>query len=370
MRPSIALFLGAALLLTCARAPVDPVAAQPEPAGSADPLRFSPENAWEHLRQLTEIGPRAAGTRGAARARDYIRAQLEALGLEVASFHSRVSFDAGGELELETLIAVIPGESSDLFVLAAPYDTRHFDGFEFVGVNSGGSGPAVLLELARVLSQRPLAYTTWLVFLDGESPLGRGSSEEATTAWIGSTELALAWRQEGHMDAIRVLFYLTQVSDADLRIARDLRSHRGYREILWSVGQRRGYENVFQPGQRYDSPVAGHVPFLSRGLRRAVLVMDESFGGEEPPGIYAYTEDDTLEHSSPQSLGAVGEVVHETLEEISARLAKIDSFAGAPLREPVGPTSLSPRSRSPAPPEDAAPSSGTPATEPPSGTAP
>jgi hypothetical protein len=338
MRPSIALVLGVALL-ACARTTADKPPAHSGPSGP--PLvseeDFSSERAWEHLERLTQIGPRASGTPGAARARDYIRGQLEELGLEVVSFETQVTFADGQALALESLIATVPGESSDLFVLAAPYDTRYFDNFEFVGANAGASGPALLLELARVLSRRPLPYTTWVAFLDGEAPLGRGAAEDATTAWIGSTELARVWQGEGRLDSIRLLLYATQVADADLRVARDLRSHRSYRETLWLAGQRLGHDAIFQPGQRYESPAAGHIPFVSRGLRRTVLVMDASFGGEEPPGIYADTEDDTLERCSPESLGAVGEVTLEALEGIATRLAKIDQFADAPLSEPAGP---------------------------------
>jgi hypothetical protein len=336
MRPSIALALGVALL-TCARPAADP----PPETSFGPPLvsedAFSAERAWEHVRRLTEIGPRASGTPGAARAREYIRGQIEALGLEIASHRTLLTLGDGQTLEIESLIAVLPGESPDLFVLAAPYDTRHFDSFDFVGANAGASGPALLLELARVLTLRPLPYTTWVVFLDGEAPLGRGTAQDATTAWIGSTELARLWASEGKLDSIRLLLYATQVADADLRLARDLRSHRRYRETLWETGERLGHGAAFPTRQSYESPAAGHVPFVARGLRRALLVMDSSFGGDEAPGIYADTEDDTLERCSPASLEAVGEVTLETLEDIGARLAKIDRFAEAPLREPVGP---------------------------------
>ncbi len=335
MRASISLALALGLT-ACAAALAEPPPPPPAPAEGAAPA-FSPEQAWEHLRRLTEIGPRASGTEGAARARAYIRKALDALGLEVVALSKRVPLGTGGELEIESLVAIVPGESPDLFVLATPYDTRYFESFEFVGANGASSGAAVLLELARVLSQDPLPYTTWLVFLDGEAPLGRGSPDDASTAWVGSSELARLWSEDGWLESIRLLLYLTQVADADLQIARDLRSHRGYRETFWDVAQRLGHTEAFAPGQRYEAPAAGHVPFVARGVRRAVLLMDTSFGGDEPPGLYADTEDDTLERCSPQSLGVVGEVTLESLREIAARLAKIDRFAGAPLDAPAGP---------------------------------
>ena len=58
---------------------------------------------------------------------------------------------------------------------------------------------------------------------------------------------------------------------------------------------------------------------LSEGFRKVVALVDTSFGGEEPPGLYAGTEDDNPEHCSQDSLGIVGEVTVEALDRIGER---------------------------------------------------
>jgi glutaminyl-peptide cyclotransferase len=365
MRPTTLRALALPLSLAAIAAVCQAPPPEPAPSPVRDPADFSGERAWEHLRRLAEIGPRAAGTPGAERARAYILEQLEMLGLEVVTFRSSLELEDGRVLELESLVAGLPGTSDDLFVLAAPYDSRHFESFEFVGANEGGSGAALLLELARVLSLRPLPYTTWIVFLDAEAPLGRGNAVEASTAWIGSSSLARDLGTRDGLSAIRLLAYFNQVADADLRISRDLRSHRSYRETFWDVAARLGHDDVFMPAQPYESPPAGHIPFLARGMRRVVLVMDTSFGGEEPPGIYAGTEDDTLERCSSESLEAVGAVTYAALDEIAGRLRKIDRFAGAPLEFGGEPASIprSPAPRSSPTESDGDASPGAPATE-------
>ncbi len=45
--------------------------------------RFDGDRAFEHVRKIVEIGPRPAGSEGAARTRAYITSQLKALGLTV-----------------------------------------------------------------------------------------------------------------------------------------------------------------------------------------------------------------------------------------------------------------------------------------------
>ena len=107
--------------------------APPPPEPDRDPSHFSGERAWEHLTSLVEIGPRATGTPGADEARSYIRAQLEAIGLEPEprSFAIDRELEDGAveETSYETILAVVPGESEDIVVLAAPFDSKHFDGF-------------------------------------------------------------------------------------------------------------------------------------------------------------------------------------------------------------------------------------------------
>ncbi len=119
--------------------------------------------------------------------------------------------------------------------------------------------------------------------------------------------------------------------DADLRVARDLLSHRIYREEFWRAAARLGHSDAFPPGASFESPVASHRVLAAVGLRRVVALVDTSFGGDEPPGLYAGTEDDDLEHCSADSLEAVGKVALEALDKISQRLAKIDRFAESPL---------------------------------------
>lgn len=319
--------------LACQPTPMKPVQAPTEPQTALED--FSPERAWGHLEALTAIGPRASGTQGAARARAYIVDQLDEVGLEVEEQTFTVSFESDlADLEMVNLLVTIPGASDDLFVLATPYDTRYFSSFRFVGANAGGSGAALLLELARVIAKYPLPYTTRLAFLDAEAPLGRGAEEDLEGALLGSTTLARSWQAADVLPRIRLLVYLDRVGDADLKISRDLYSHRPYREIFWDSGAELGYTDAFEPARPYESPRGGHHAFLETGVRRVTAVVDLSFGGEEPPGLYANTEDDTIERCSPESFDAVGRVTLLSLDTIGERLAKVDRFSGAPLQEP------------------------------------
>jgi len=336
MRPSTAIRLSlfaipVILGSACSSTPSDPGSGAAAESGSEGAAAvFSPDRAWNHLEALAAIGPRAAGTPGAEKARRYISDELRLLDLDVDRQVSTISFEgeaAGEPIEVVNLAATIPGASSDLIVLAAPYDSAYHATYEYRGVNDGGSGAALLLEVARILVDRPLPYTVHFIFLDAESPLGRGDEKDADTRHIGSTVAANRMAQDRSLARVRLLLLVNRVSDADLRIARDRFSHRTYRDVIWRTAAELGHEEAFAPGSSFDAPLAGHRSFNDAGMRRTVAIIDPHFGAGELPEAGEHSEDDTLERSSPESLAVVGEVVLASLDTIGAWLVKIDRFS-------------------------------------------
>jgi hypothetical protein len=306
---------------------------EPPSPPPADPTRFSAERAFADLRALAEIGPRVSGTDGAEQARVYLRSQLVAGGLEVVEIETLRRIEGVAETTLRHLSVTLPGASPDRFLLVAPYDTSRFSSFAFAGANDGASGAALLLELARVLKARPLAYTTQLVFLDGEGrPDGEGEGP-AHSRWHGSAGLAERMREGAELEDIRLLVAFHQVGDADLHVARDLSSHRVHREEFFKAARRIGRPAPFPTDRGFETVDASHAAFRERGVREVVAISDTRYGGDAVPGALSETADDTAERCAPESLEAVGVVTLEALDAIGRRLAKIDRFTRSPLAE-------------------------------------
>ena len=331
-------------------------AGAPAAAPVLAPGQFSGVAAWRDLQALAQLGPRPTGSRAAARARAYLRGRLEAIGagVEEVSRTLPASEPGASPVEVTHLVATLPGESSDRFLLAAPYDTRAMPGFEFVGANTSASGPALVLELARALSHRSRSYTVVFAFVDGDrlppSQPGAGfPGSRSFAAWLAQEE------PEGGFENLRLALFFQQVADLDLVIARDLRSHPIYREFFWDAAGVLGREVSFPASARVESVDAGHVEFIEQGLPRTVVISDPRYGGSDRSGRYAGSEKDTATRCSPESLEIVGEVVLEALDRISVRLARIDGFHRSPLRNPPGAGAAPPaRIADPAKPQTAA----------------
>lgn len=347
-------------------APVVPEAPSGHSEGSGY-SRFSGDTAWGHLEALAGIGPRVSGSEGSHRAQAYLRAELEAMGAQVATYRfevqpatpsmparlaksadsaspadsaaSTASTDSAdfGDLAvgldsppvpLVSLVGVLPGDSEDIFLIAAPYDTAEFHNFRFVGANGGASGPALVLEVGRVLASRPRPYTIWLAFVDGDAFSASGGD---VTHFLGSELLSQQWQESGVLERVRFAVFVDRVADADLTIARDLWSHGMYRDLFWQAARNLGYAEEFAPDRGFESPATGHRAFLDRRLRRVVALVDNRYGAGEPPGSYWRSEEDTLLRCSPESLTTVGQVTLEALFHIGQRLEKIDRFSRSPF---------------------------------------
>jgi hypothetical protein len=129
---------------------------------------FSGDKALAHVQAMVDLGPRPPGTEAIEKTRTYLIKQLEAAGWKVE--RQNFSDDTPrGKTQFVNLIATFGSQAAPSFLVCSHFDTKTFDNARFVGANDGGSSTGVLLEVARVLTERPdLASKIELVFFDGE----------------------------------------------------------------------------------------------------------------------------------------------------------------------------------------------------------
>ncbi len=156
--------LALALLSGCDRASTQP----PQNARKKIWEDFSGDKALAHVQAMVDLGPRPPATDAIETARKYLTGQLEAVGWKV----ERQTFSNDtprGKVQFVNLIATFGGANAPSFLVCSHYDTKTFDNARFVGANDAGSSTGVLVELARVMAERPeVANKLELVFFDGE----------------------------------------------------------------------------------------------------------------------------------------------------------------------------------------------------------
>ena len=291
------------------------------------PSTFSGERAFEHLSQLVTLGPRVSGTAQAAAARSYVRSQLEALGFTVHEQPFRWTPDPDlPELELANLWAEQPGLMSGLFVVATPLDTHPDAG---AGANEGGSGVALLLELARALHETPLTYSVRLMFLDAELL-------DAKTPFLGSEQAHHDLTAAGAVAQLHALVYVHQIADRELEIRRDRNSDRALRDVFFDVARREGVSAAFPRTAPFDDAKLGHAVFVKNRFRQVIALADLRYGGPDVPGSLWRTSSDDLAACSPASLDAAGRVVLGGLRALAARQLEVDRAKGAALPDEGG----------------------------------
>ncbi|MCP4037597.1 MAG: M28 family peptidase [bacterium] len=318
-----------ALLLACAL----PIACQSTDAGSkaaaggragrepeAGPS-FSGQIAWQYMCALNQLGARVSGTRGAERSRAFLRDILERNEITTREVRVLSMVSEGDIVELTHLLAIVPGHSTDVMLLAAHYDTPRDEPEPLHRDDGRASGSALLLELAGALQAGPTPpYTIWLTWIDGDAL--------ASDQWLGTHSLADEWSRSGELDDLRTAVFFGEVGDHGHPIARDIDSPRIYREVFWEAAGDLGLDGTFPADSHYGRPHTGRSTFAQATMRSSIAIAHSASASRE--GVRADAGEPAVPHASAQ-LEAVGRVTLEALARTASKLRKIDRFAQSPL---------------------------------------
>ncbi len=259
---------------------------------------FSGDFALSHVVAQVELGPRYPGTEGSKQIREYIEEQLISLNWLV----ERQVFIFNG-IEIVNIIATPQKTSDSFFILGAHYDTRIYATEDIsdpeapvLGANDGGSGVAVLLELARTLDYSDLSMKPVLVFFDAEDNGGI----EGWQWIIGSSYYASRLQSIPEFVVI-----IDMVGDSDQQIFFEANSDQNLLIDIWDIAHTLGYEDYFISEVRH-SMLDDHTPFIQAGIP-AVDIIDFDYQ-------YWHTTQDTLENVSAISLERVGRTLETYFE--------------------------------------------------------
>lgn len=296
---SVALLAAALTVAGCARRGVPP-----------DLTALRGDRALEETAAFVALGPKVAGTEGAARAAAWLKARLEAFGwdTEVDEFTEPA---AGRPTTFRNVIGRRPGTTRRIVLFGAHYDTK--DGIpDFQGANDSGSGVGVLLELAREGATWQWPFEPWIVFFDGEEcrvAYGPGDGLH------GSRRLAQRFVREGRDRNVLAVIIVDMVGDRDLGFTLPRNSTPWLASAVLRAAERLGIRDMVRlaPGAIIDD----HQPFLEVGIP-AVDLIDFEYGSAPGLNDYWHTPLDTMERLSSNSLEIAARLALATALEVDA----------------------------------------------------
>jgi hypothetical protein len=271
------------------------------PAARAAGPAFDGARAWKDLQALVAVGPRRAGTDGARRARGLIVERLRQAGFAARE----AAFQPG----LANAIGERAGRTRQLVLLAT-----HFDAADVPAANESASGAALVLEVARALAAVPLERTLRLVFFDAHEAF---DPAETDPALAGSRALAAQMDRDGELARVRALVVVSRVADRDLHLETSVLAAPELVARALAVARTLDPPPPLEPIPRahFDDD---HLPFVRRGLRAVLPLVDLRFGPGDPPGDWTHTPSDAPPNASRQSLGRAGVFVLALVRSLAA----------------------------------------------------
>lgn len=270
------------------------------------PVDFDADSAHALIAHQVGFGPRVPGTEGHAAQLEWMVETLRGYADTVEVQRFTHGSRAGDSVGMANVFARFRPEERDRVLLVAHWDTRPMADQDpdstrrdepIPGANDGGSGVAVLMEIARVLSSHSPPLGVDLLFTDGED-YGPGEM------YLGAKHFA-ANPPPGYRPLYGILVDL--VGDASPSFPVEANSERLAPEVVDLV-----YRTAHEIGMgRYFPRVVGvsveddHVP-LNRAGFRTIDIIDFDYP-------YWHTHGDVPEHTSPEGLEAVGEVLTQLI---------------------------------------------------------
>lgn len=297
--------------------------------------QFDGDSAFAKVAAQVKFGPRVPNSAGHDACGAWLIAELKRLGAQVTiQDFSLMAYDQTS-LRLQNIMASFQPEKTKRILLCAHWDTRHIADKDpdvnrrskpILGANDGGSGVAVLLEIARHLSATPTSVGVDILLLDGEDYGSANDNEEDTfinpgyySSWcLGSQYWAKNIMPKGYNAMFGILLDMVGAADAQfnrekfsMEIAPDVVN------LVWANAGKEQYTQFFS-----DNEVSGviddHV-MINRGGIRCIDIIDTrpvpaSMGlGEYTFPSYHHTHKDDLSSVSKNTLKAVGQTVMRTI---------------------------------------------------------
>lgn len=275
---------------------------------------FNADSCLLYLKAQTDLGARVPNTDAHDRCRDYIVYKFEQCGLKVIKQDAELKAHDGKILHSTNIIASFNPDVRNRIFIASHYDSRPWCDEEslkedaanpVLGANDGASGVAVMIELARIISQNPIeTIGVDLICFDSED---YGISGAENSFCLGSQYWAKNLHRRDYKPRFGIL--LDMVGDPNAAFYREQVSEYYASDIVdlvWKEAGKAGYSDVFK-NQQGGAITDDHYYVNALAGIPCIDIIDYKPGIGFPETWH--TAHDTPDHISAKTLGIVGNVL-------------------------------------------------------------
>jgi glutaminyl-peptide cyclotransferase len=289
-------------------------------------IPFDGQRAYEHLQAICAIGPRISATQGMFKQQQYLQSHFEKLGGQVSLQEFEVRHpESGARVTLANMIVQWHPEKKERILLCCHYDTRPYPDNDpdprkrkgrFLGANDGGSGTALLCEMAQHMKDIQCPYGIDFVLFDAEEFIFDVNRDPF---FLGSEHYARQYVAEPPPYRYRCGIMLDMIGDKDLQIYREpnsLRTRQTQQLVndIWTTARELGVRE-FIPQTRFEEIRDDHLALNNIARIPSIDIIDFDYPRSRGQ-TYWHTTQDIPENCSALSLAKVGWVLKEWLERV------------------------------------------------------
>jgi Zn-dependent M28 family amino/carboxypeptidase len=288
---------------------------------------FNADSCYTYIEKQLSFGPRVPNTEAHKATAAWLTATLKRFTPNVVVQSARLKAFDGTTLDAQNIIASFNPDKRGRILLCAHWDSRPFADHDpdpanrqkpVPAANDGGSGVAVLLEIARQMQQHSPEMGVDIVLFDAED-YGEPQELQGTTedSWALGSQY---WSKNPHVPGYTARFgiLLDMVGAANPAFTMEGSSMYYAPDIMrkvWNVADRLGFDAYFL--NRKSGPITDDHVYVNENLRIPTIDIID-YDPDRPKGFFDqwHTVDDNISHISKETLKAVGQtvitVVYET----------------------------------------------------------
>ena len=288
---------------------------------------FNTDSCMNYIQAQCNFGPRVTGSKEATLCRQYLVEQFKRFGTQVEEQPCEVTLWDNSKLPACNIIAKVNPENPDRILFCAHWDSRPWaDNDEdeknhrtpVLAANDGASGVAVMMELCRLLQQKPVKVGVDFVCFDAEdlgTPQWAETEESDSHTWcLGSKYWAEKAREEGYRARYGILLDMVggrgsvfPPEKVSLEFAQPIVS------LIWRLGNQIGYGHYFPLSKEGGYLMDDHVNVNRYARIPCIDIVPYFTDGPSSFGPTWHTVNDTPENIDPNVLEAVGQTLTQLI---------------------------------------------------------